>query len=197
MLGEMGLVLDDKQVDDVLNVIQAVQWDPTGVQNAIQTLLTNAITMEGATSQNNPVLWWMAILVRSAISTGDDYISHGSFNLNILPEDLDIRDRGEAMGHYSKVLILDRAFRQWDGRHAWVMQIQRDLNLVNNEWLNREDGPRPDGGMDTRTCSSIGWTRMLEHLQQEGETWLGGPGKTAMSEIGRLRRDLRRVEEQL
>jgi hypothetical protein len=66
-------------------------------------------------ARKNLLLWWTSILVRSVIS-GDktkDFISRGIISINILPPDVDIKGRIEAIGHYSKVLILDKAFIGW------------------------------------------------------------------------------------
>lgn len=118
-LEEMGLVLDEDKKEDVLDVVVAVtpgsgcfMDDDDNPGDELQGLFTKMITDEPAKAQRNPLLWWTAILVRSAISKEgeEDYISRGRFSMNILPLDVDIRDRIEAIGHYSKVLILDKAF---------------------------------------------------------------------------------------
>ena len=196
-LEEMGLVLNEEQEHDVLDVMQAAMpengwWDKMGLQAAIQSLLTKAIMDSHATAQNNPVLWWAAILVRSALSEGDgDYISRGRFLMNILPMDVNIGERIEAVEHYSKVLVLDQAFGRWEGTTERIREVEGDLNAVDNWWLNADSGPRPDDSLDKRTCSSLGWKEMLRHLKQEGKAWLGGTEGTLMYEVTRLGRELR------
>lgn len=92
-LEEMGLKLNEDQKDDIMDVTQEI-WPivPGGLgslQGAIEQLVTKAIKKRNSTARNNPSVWWMAILVRSAISEGErDYISRGRFNMNLLPMDL-------------------------------------------------------------------------------------------------------------
>ncbi|KAJ3453597.1 hypothetical protein MRS44_017844 [Fusarium solani] len=117
-LEEMGLNLNEEKKEGLLDlgvmVMPGSDWfmsdDHPG--DIIQGFLTRMITDESVNVRMNPLLWWTAILVRSAISDEEeeDFISRGRFSMNNLPLDVDIRDRIEAIGHYSKVLILDKAF---------------------------------------------------------------------------------------
>jgi hypothetical protein len=203
---DMGLELDEELEEDIVDISLAVApesnifgdvEDPT---DAIQGFLTKLITDEFATAQKNPLLWWTSILVRSAISGDEtkDFISRGTISMNMLPPDVDIKGRIDAIGHYSKVLILDKAFMGWrtgrPDREVLAEEIAQDLNKVDNEWLNIEDGPRPDDRLDIRTCQSPAWKIMLKHLEQEGNQWLGGEKEnTTMGEIRRLLSLLRGV----
>ncbi|KAH6985570.1 hypothetical protein EDB80DRAFT_733096 [Ilyonectria destructans] len=206
-LEEMGLELDEEEKEDVLDlgmtVMPGSDWfmgddDPGDI---LQGFLTRMITGESVNARMNPLLWWTAILVRSAISGEgeEDFISRGRFSMNILPLDVDIRDRIEAVGYYSKVLILDKAFKGWQkgrvGRDVWLEEVLRDLNATDNEWLNEKNGQRPDDQLDRRTCLSPGWKMMLEHLGKEGHEWLGQNEGTVMWEVRRLLSSLRRVRE--
>jgi hypothetical protein len=52
--------------------------------------------------------------VQSSLQTdGDDYISRGQFDLNILTMDMDVKERLEALLHYSKVLVLNYSMNTW------------------------------------------------------------------------------------
>ncbi|KAM5360679.1 hypothetical protein ACJA88_014749 [Fusarium oxysporum] len=206
-LEEMGLNLDEEKKEDLLDLglmaMPGSDWfmndDDSG--DIIQGFLTRMITDESVNVRMNPVLWWTAILVRSAISDEEeeDFISRGRFSMNILPLDVDIRDRIEAIGHYSKVLILGKAFQGWQkgrvGRQVWLEEVLRDLNVADNEWLNEENGQRPDDQLDRRTCLSPGWKMMLEHLGKEGQDGLGQNEGTAMWKVRTLLWSLRRVRE--
>ncbi|KAH6961729.1 hypothetical protein BKA56DRAFT_737077 [Ilyonectria sp. MPI-CAGE-AT-0026] len=204
-LEEMGLELDEDEKEDILDVaaMPGSDWfmDDDDPGDALQGFFTKAITGESVEARRNPLLWWTAILVRSAISDEEeeDFISRGRFSMNILPLDLDIRDRIEAIGHYSKVLILDKAFQGWQkgrvGGGVWLEEVLRELNATDNEWLNEENGQRPDNRLDRRTCLSPGWKMMLEYLGKEGEEWLGGKEGTVMWEVRRLQGPLRRARE--
>lgn len=71
---------------------------------------------EKSTARGNPIIWWMCVLVRSAVSGEVDYISKGRFNRNPLPMDMDLAARVGAVIHYSKALVLDRAFWSWEDK---------------------------------------------------------------------------------
>ncbi|KAL5611145.1 hypothetical protein FOBRF1_007401 [Fusarium oxysporum] len=205
-LEDMGLELDEELEEVIVDISLAVApgshffADDDDPKDAIQGFLTKLITDESVTARKNPLLWWTSILVRSAISGNETkyFISRGTISMNMLPPDLDIKGRIEAIGHYSKVLILDKAFMGWrtgrPDREVLAEEIAQDLNEVDNEWLNIEDGPRPDDRLDRRMCQSPTWKMMLKHLEQEVNQWLGGQKeKTTMWEIRRLLISLRGV----
>ncbi|KAF4984327.1 hypothetical protein FDECE_17114 [Fusarium decemcellulare] len=206
-LEDMGLELNDEDEEDIVDIGLAVDPSPSlfmdddDPSDLIQGFLTRLIMDESAVARKNPLLWWTAILVRSAISGGEekDFISRGTISMNMLPPDVDIRGRVEAIRHYSKVFVLDKAFTGWrtgrPGREVWAEEIAQELLTVDTEWLNNENGRRPDDRLDRRTCLSPAWKRILEHLEQEGATWLGQKEGTTMGEIGRLLSSLRGVSD--
>ena len=79
-LQEMGLELNEDQFDDILDIEQAVWlvdrqdirkkalFAFQGVWAAVRGLVLTALVKKRSTPRNNPLLWWMAILVRSATS---------------------------------------------------------------------------------------------------------------------------------
>ena len=79
------------------------------IWETILSFPTKALVKKISTARNNPLVWWVAILVRSTISGEEDFISSGRFNKNPMPIDLDMGGLG-AMVHYSKVFVLDYAF---------------------------------------------------------------------------------------
>ncbi|PCD20083.1 hypothetical protein AU210_016781 [Fusarium oxysporum f. sp. radicis-cucumerinum] len=158
-LGEMGLRLTESQIDDILDIEQEIwQIDTRAIARRrekggfedvwvpIRQLLIEALRKPKSTPRNNPLVWWIAVLARSAVS-GDsdiDFISRGRFHKNPMPMDVDLRERLEAIVHYSKVLVLDGAFSTWSERSErseWVMEVQSRLNMVSIEWLNEEGAP--------------------------------------------------------
>lgn len=145
-----------------------------GVWSAIQQLLTKALVKKRSIARNNPLIWWMAILVRSASAGEADFISNGRFKMNPMPMDVDIAGRAGAMVQYSKVLVADGAFLSWEGKREWVMEIQADFKSVDMEWINHDNGSRPDESADRRTCASAAWQKLLEHLHEHVRTRLGG-----------------------
>ncbi|EXL39945.1 hypothetical protein FOCG_17447 [Fusarium oxysporum f. sp. radicis-lycopersici 26381] len=146
----MGLELDEELEEDIVDISLAVApnsdifGDSEDPMEVIQGFLTKLITVESASAQNNPLLWWTSILVRSAISDDneEDFISRGTISMNILLPDVDIRGRIKAICHYSKALIPDKAFMGWRTgrleREVLAEEIAQDLNKVDNEWLNKE-----------------------------------------------------------
>lgn len=54
------------------------------------------------------------------------------------------------------------------------MEIQADFKSVDMEWINHENGSRPDESADRRTCASAAWQKLLEHLHEHVRTRLGG-----------------------
>ncbi|KAM5360674.1 hypothetical protein ACJA88_014744 [Fusarium oxysporum] len=111
----MGLELDEELEEDIVDISLAVApnsdifGDSEDPMEAIQGFLTKLITVESASARKNPLLWWTSILVRSAISDDDeeDFISRVTISMNMLPPDVDIRGRIEAICHYSKALVTD------------------------------------------------------------------------------------------
>ncbi|PNH36350.1 hypothetical protein BJF96_g621 [Verticillium dahliae] len=151
-LHDLGLQLDQDQQDDLIDLEQGVsvsmmeqrtlRWNKPsaldGVWAVTEQLLVKAMNRRGSTAQNNPLLWWVAIMTKSALEGGTDFISSGRFNMNPMPMDLDLRGRAEALVHYGKILMLNTAFISWNPDRDSFAEVEGDLNLVDNEWLNVE-----------------------------------------------------------
>lgn len=199
-LEEMGMRLTESQVDDILDVEQEI-WQVDlraiarrrgkgGFENVwapIQQLLMEALRKPESTPRNNPILWWVAVLTRSAVSEDDDdsdgdFISQGRFHRNPMPMDIDLAGRLQAMVHYSKVLVLDDAFSTWSGEPRWIMEVQNRLNMVSIEWINDEQGSRPDGppGDGGSIYSTAAWRSVLAHITEHTKAYLGGRQRTAV-----------------
>jgi len=192
-LDEMGLHLNEDLADDILDILQdefmsGCEQGKINLQFSIHALLTRLITDTAATPHGNPLLWWVAILVRSAISDGpDDYISRGIFNMNILPMDLDIRGRVEAVEHYCKVFVLDHTFSTWNTDQQSLSEVQTQLNQVDNKWMSDDNATRPPASLDNRTCQSPAWQDLLRHLRKNCRKFLGERKGTVMHQVRLLR----------
>ncbi|RYC79510.1 hypothetical protein BFJ63_vAg17611 [Fusarium oxysporum f. sp. narcissi] len=205
-LGEMGLRLTESQIDDILDIEQEIwQIDTRAIARRrekggfedvwvpIRQLLMEALRKPKSTPRNNPLVWWIAVLARSAVS-GDsdiDFISRGRFHKNPMPMDVGLRERLEAIVHYSKVLVLDGAFSTWSGRSErseWVMEVQSRLNMVSIEWIDEEGGSRPAGpsGDGGPVYSTDAWQSVVAHIAEETERHLGGKQKTAIYRLRML-----------
>ncbi|KAM0540354.1 hypothetical protein ACHAO7_011263 [Fusarium culmorum] len=150
-LEEMGMRLTESQIDDILDVEQEVwQVDLKAIARnrekggfeyiwvPIRQLLMKTLRKAQSTPRNNPHVWWIAVLARSAVSSDSDidFISRGRFHRNPMPMDVDLRERLEAIVYYSKVLVLDSAFSTWSERSErseWVIEVQSRLNIVSIE----------------------------------------------------------------
>jgi hypothetical protein len=189
-LEEMGLRPSEEMCDSILDIAEAEAWSqlmdgPMGqLEAAVQGLCLEMIMEHEPTATTNPLLWWMAVLVHSSLiplePEMDDYISRGKFHLNILPMDIDVRTRIEALNHYAKVLLLDHIFSTWKTNPARLQEVQQELNMVDNEWLNAETDQRPPVEDDPRTCQSAAWRSLLDHLRRESDNYLGGQDRTVL-----------------
>lgn len=173
---EMGLVLSEDLEDDLLDIQNALIFDkfPMAEENIeqgqteeeIYSLILKLLTDTNATPTTNPLLWWIAILVRSSIEQGsDDYISRGHFGRNILPMDLDIQGRLEGVLHFAKVFLLDLAFTTWKPvPNTQLLEVQEELNAVDNQWISKFDSTKPTSYSDKRKCNSPAWNGILDHI---------------------------------
>ncbi|EXJ57158.1 hypothetical protein A1O7_07503 [Cladophialophora yegresii CBS 114405] len=192
MLDEMGLVLAEHTEDEVIDILAAID---TGIQSeldaAVRVLCVNMITDHAPTASKNPLFWWLTVLVRSAIEPLQemDYISRGRFLMNILSMDLDLCGRLEAIQHYAKVLVLDKALDLWRPySDDWALQVNRDLDAANLDWLDEgKDQPLFDED-DPRTCDSSAWRSMLENLNRWALAYLSTRKDidTVLGEVGKL-----------
>ncbi|KAI8649694.1 hypothetical protein NCS55_01431700 [Fusarium keratoplasticum] len=203
-LEEMGLRLTESQIDDILGVEQEVWYVDLGeiarrrekggfedVWAPIQQLLLKALRKPKSTPRNNLLVWWIAVLARSAVSEDDgdrDFISRGLFHKNPMPMDVDLGGRLRAIVHYSKVLVLDDAFSTWPEEPDWVMEVQSRLNMVSIEWINDEGGSRPGGppGDGGPVYSTDAWWSVVAHIAEQTKKYLGGKPKTAIDRLRTL-----------
>ncbi|KAH6973282.1 hypothetical protein EDB80DRAFT_743065 [Ilyonectria destructans] len=195
-LEEMGLQLKEGQIDDILDIEQEV-WsvdlraiarrrEKGGFEDVwapIQQLLFKALRKPKSTARNNPLVWWLAVLVRSAVSDDRDFISRGRFHKNPVPMDIDLKERLQAIVHYSKVLVLDDAFSTWSERVEWVMEVQSCLNRVSIDWINDERGSRPARSWDGPVYSTAAWQSVVTHIAEHTRRYIGRKKKTAIHRV--------------
>jgi hypothetical protein len=193
-LEEMGLELSEGLLDSIMDVKEADAWhgrifqsmdrDTGPVEEAVAELVTHLITDPAATFRTNPLLWWVGVLVQSSLQTdGDDYISRGRFNLNILTMDMDIEERLEALLHYSKVFVLDHSMKTWKTSARRMDEVRASMAAVDLEWLNADDDQRPAASADTRTCQSAEWKDVVEHVRAQSKAFLGDEPKTVARQL--------------
>ncbi|KAH9205104.1 hypothetical protein DL95DRAFT_451397 [Leptodontidium sp. 2 PMI_412] len=193
-LEEMGLKLSEGLCDSIMDVTEAVVWhggigqSPNRtrgpVEDAVEELLMELITDPKATFQTNPLLWWVGILVQSSLGTGrDDYISRGRFNINILPMDVDIRGRLEALLHYCQVFVLHCTMQTWKTSTVQMDEVRGSMATIDLEWLNADNDQRPPPSADTRNCQSVAWKDLVKHLREQSKSFLGEKPRTVGEQL--------------
>lgn len=203
-LGEMGMQLTESQIHDILDVEQEIwQVDMRAIARRrekggfedvwvpIQQLLMKALRKPKSTPRNNPLVWWIAVLVRSALEGQDgpgDFISRGRFHKNPMPMDVDLGERLQAIVHYSKVLVLNNSFLTWSAKSDWVMEVQSRLNMVSIDWINDEGGSRPAGppGDGGPVYSTAAWRSVVANITEDASVYLGGRQRTAIHRLRML-----------
>ena len=167
---DMGLQPRELLEASILQVLDSIK---SGIMSkeeiAVEDLCNNMLIGFQPTAVKNPLLWWMAVLVRSAIDPpqDSDYISRGRFLMNILPIDLDLASRFQAIQHYAKVFALDYVLDiliQYSG--AQVAEILDDLSSQNMDWLEDDMAQRPSGTECPRNCGSPAWKDILGDLNR-------------------------------
>lgn len=193
-LEEMGLELSEDMLDSIMSVGEADAWhgrifqsvdrDLGPVEGAIEELVTELTTDPKATYRTNPLLWWIGILVQSSLQTdGDDYISRGQFDLNILTMDMDIKERLEALLHYSKVLVLNYSMNTWKTSAVRMDEVHASMAAVDMGWLNADDDQRPAASADLRTCRSAAWKGITKHVRAKSKAFLGDQPRTVAKQL--------------
>jgi hypothetical protein len=120
---------------------------------SIGNLLTRALIQGRSTAQNNPLLWWAGVLVRSAVGRGPYFISQGQRRRASLPLQIDLRERGDSLVHYGQVLVIQSSFCAWQAQKQWLAEVEGNLNKVDSRWIDGE-GPwaQPSKTADDRLC---------------------------------------------
>lgn len=221
-LGRMGLDLpaadmtsrrseQAKEKDEhgnlLVELVEALVFagDRAQVEACIGSLLSDTLARDTVRkprrymAQTNILIWWTAVLVRSAVAKAnepDDYISRGGFPSNILAVDVDIQGRVEALRHSCKVIAVDVAMaglvaaarnsRPQSLDRQRVVELGAALDMVDNSWIDG-DGPnrRAASGVQADMESGL-WETVLGVVEASWRKQLGGLEGTAMCEINRL-----------
>jgi hypothetical protein len=188
---EMGLFLSEDVVDDILDMavaeslnsveFRSSQGSIVALEEAIGDILARQVTDPMATARTNALLWWVCVLVQSSLSTsGNDYISQGRFDLNIFTMDMDIRERLEALLHYSKLLVLDLAMQTWQPSTEHLREVQDSMRKIDLQWLNADDDQRPLASVERSDNNTTAWKDITGHIQRQSRAFLGEqPGTVA------------------
>lgn len=193
-LGTMGLRLSEELrgrlhtlVDTlVFPVAPSAEEMKEDIARQVQGFIYAALCEPDASVRSNPVLWWVNILVHSAVGLGKseeaDEISRCVKANGMLPPDLGLRGRVEAIRHYSTVVVLDELFRGWQlatepHQPRVVEEVLGWINGGDNSWLNLEDGARPGRRLGRTGSRRRCWQLLLGHFERGGREQLGGRGR--------------------
>lgn len=199
-LEEMGLMLKKEQeqrLEKLVTLLMVERVRRDSLHNAVQNLLRRAVMDGSSSTKDNMVLWWMAILVRSALAREgeDDYISRGQCTGNILLIHIGLPQRLEALAHYSKVLVYDQVLWKWKGEERCAGEIMSELKRSDDKWTNQRYGMCLDDKGDKRKLSANVYLKILGHQGVEDKRGLEGTKGTVIYEVGRLLRVLREKRE--
>lgn len=199
-LEEMGLMLKKEQeqrLEKLVTLLMVERVIRDSLHNAVQNLLRRAVMDGSSSTKDNMVLWWMAILVRSALAREgeDDYISRGQCTGNILLIHIGLPQRLEALAHYSKVLVYDQVLWKWKGEERCAGEIRSELKRADDKWTNQRYGMCLDDKGDKRKLSANVYLKILGHQGVEDKRGLEGTKGTVIYEVGRLLRVLREKRE--
>lgn len=202
-LEAVGLQLTDNQTEDIDLMTMGEPWS-TVSESDVHEALAKWVVQPEATAGNNPLVWSMGVLVRSAMGRGNegpDMISAGRFEYNVLPVDLGVEQRMRAVVYYAKVLVSNVALVSFRRRvergsasettRLQVEEVMRDLDDVDVGWMDT-DGPakgvRPADAdaRDGRSCESPAWKAVLGHISRLAKTHLGGTEGSVVAAANRF-----------
>lgn len=179
--------------DKILLLLGPDPLNPLRQMRTRELFLSWILSKPGAPVGTNGLLWWAAVLVRSALSAqdgrGDEYRNEIPGSI-VIPMDLDILGRVEALRYYAKVLVLDYAMESTPLDRSKLDLVERDLGGVNLSWINQEKECRPADSGDVRNIEGEEWVEMLDHISKVGKKALGQKPGTVMHNINRLYADL-------
>ncbi|KAF2008806.1 hypothetical protein BU24DRAFT_91784 [Aaosphaeria arxii CBS 175.79] len=206
---DMGLTLSEELTDDLLDISQALMFDgypKPGAEDgdsvtgeALRVFITNVITAldsHSVSPRTNPLLWWMTVLVHSSLSTHTDFISRGHFTWNILPMDLDIAGRIDAVVHYTQVMLLDLSFRTWKPTNKQhQLDVVQQLDKVDNSWIVKMSSTKPAveasaAEEQEKACETPAFKDMLAHVEKTFDEILGKESKGVVAGMVRLKAQL-------
>ncbi|KAH0556227.1 hypothetical protein GP486_005848 [Trichoglossum hirsutum] len=140
-LAQMGLCLTEemKQIVDNISLYARTTPKAKAMKEAVQDFCTIAVMDGNASVGENPLLWWIAVVMQSEV-----FDKQARLPIAGMEDELDFKGKLEALDHYARVLILDFAFTKWSrsASRADLAEVQGSLNSKSIKWVD-EDGERP------------------------------------------------------
>lgn len=188
---DMGLQLNGTTKNAIVNIVNSIKTGKVGeVDRSVAAFCEDIFQALVTTASENAILWWLTVLVRSATDQSPDldYISQGRFLMNILPMDLNLHDRIEAIRHYAKVFVLDLLEQSEQIPRDQMFEISCDRHSHNPDWLDDDPAQRPSDDNDPRRRDSQAWATVLDELVRLSLMYLRSRRDvdTVMSEVSKL-----------
>jgi hypothetical protein len=175
-LAPMRLTLSDGRADDIMDIVQAdIMFAMTGkleyMRGPVHEFLLHIIMQENPTSHNNPLLFWIALLLQT-----EEFGNQPRLEFAGLKDGLTMRKKLEAVVHYARVLILDYAYKSW-GRSGpvpkqWTLAVEKTLNSADMDWSDN-GAPRPaDQEGDPADFRDPHWVNFVAYFDGLCRKWL-------------------------
>jgi hypothetical protein len=177
-LTQMRLTLSNERADDIMDIVEAhinvaITGDLEYIRAPIHDFLLNIIMQEKPTPRNNPLLFWVALLLQT-----EEFGNQPRFEFGSMKDMLTMREKLEAIVHYARVLILDYAFKSWGTSRSnpvaqqWASAIEKALNPGNLGWLDT-GAPRPaDQEGDPSDFQDPHWVSFVAYFDGLCRKWL-------------------------
>jgi hypothetical protein len=170
-LPDVGLRLSEDFGDDIMDIVQASMIGPDYMEDAIQSFALSIIMHENPTPRNNPLLFWVALLLQT-----EEFGNQPRLEFGGLRDSLTMREKLEAIVHYARVFMLDYAFKGWrrleSVREEWNLAVS--IALDSGGWQFTDDGtPRPaEKEGDPADFTQPHWQSFKDHFDGLRTKWL-------------------------
>jgi len=198
LLEDMGLNLDHEQAEDIMDILTGHVFPGQAFLNTRELVMMTLDADIDANCQNNILLWWIGVLIKSAVETSEmeiqtgtashdvdglDFISRGRFANNHMPMDFDLNDKLDAIIHFAKIAILNEPPRtlSQSGKDTDLDVVIEDIDKLDISWI-RDGRLRPVGQTGKHRLNSPGWEKVFRQLQTSAKYGLDSPE----SVVGRL-----------
>ena len=200
-LHKMGLFMGDEMsnlVDDIhlgCKLFNGYNKSFETMQKWVMAFFHLAITDSEPSSRSNPIIWWMAVLVRIHVLDGLPELPLGRPDNDFDPV-LTFHGKLQALDHYARVLVLDRfiySCKPSDYKEGYLFKrassailekVVVDLDSQNRSWVDKDQEP-PSIRIPNEDAmiATPAWQECLSRLRNIAETWLSIDSQGPMHEV--------------
>lgn len=140
----------------------------------------NIIMQENPTPRNNPLLFWVAVLLQT-----EEFGSMPRFEFSNARDELTMRGKLEALVHYARVLILHHACQTWlqSASETHKEKLVKALSKDIRSWVN-DGSPRPaDRRDDPADFGEAYWCSFIAYFEDFHRKWLTKGSNSAIDVI--------------